>query len=244
MKHLDLTFANPAANLACDEALLDACDEEAGEEILRFWEPDLPFVVLGYANRAAEEADLEACRARNVPVLRRCSGGGAVLQGPGCLNYSLVLRLDRHAEIETIPAANGYIMERQRETLARLLKIPVSVQGITDLSITRDGGAGGYVKFSGNAQRRKRQALLFHGTFLLNFDLDLIEKILRMPSQEPEYRQHRSHREFVDNARASAEAIKAALRKTWNASDAGDKAPVISAELLQKYESEAWNFKF
>jgi lipoate-protein ligase A len=37
-------------------------------------------------------------------------------------------------------------------------------------------------KFSGNAQRRKRDFLIFHGTFLLNFDLQLIAKYLCRPS--------------------------------------------------------------
>jgi lipoate---protein ligase len=246
MKYLDLTFATPAANLACDEALLDACDEQPSEEILRFWEPVRHFVVLGYANRAAAEADLDACRARQIPVHRRCSGGGTVLQGPGCLNYSLVLRLDRHSELETIPAANRYIMERQRQSLEGLMKSPISIQGITDLSFFagKDANTGGLVKFSGNAQRRKRHALLFHGTFLLDFDIDLIQQILPMPSREPEYRQHRPHRQFLDNLRVSAAAIKAALRETWAAVEEEDRAPEIPSSLLQKYGSEEWNFKF
>ena len=37
MKQLDLTLPSPAENLACDEALLDWCEENGGEEILRFW---------------------------------------------------------------------------------------------------------------------------------------------------------------------------------------------------------------
>jgi len=36
MRHLDLTLASAAANLACDEALLDACDDGSGPEVLRF----------------------------------------------------------------------------------------------------------------------------------------------------------------------------------------------------------------
>ena len=93
MKLLDLTLPSPAENLACDEALLDACDENGGEEILRFWEAREPFVVVGYANKVATEVNLDACAAKKLPVFRRCSGGGTVLQGPGCLNYALILRI-------------------------------------------------------------------------------------------------------------------------------------------------------
>jgi len=62
MKHLDLTLATPAENLACDEALLDWCEEgHRADEILRFWEAKEYFVVIGYANKAATEANLSAC---------------------------------------------------------------------------------------------------------------------------------------------------------------------------------------
>ena len=47
MKWIDLTYDSPAENLACDEALLDHCEEGGEGEILRFWEPSAFFVVLG-----------------------------------------------------------------------------------------------------------------------------------------------------------------------------------------------------
>ena len=48
-------------------------------------------VVIGRSSRTADEVDLEYCRAEGIPVLRRCSGGAAVVVGPGCLMYSVVL---------------------------------------------------------------------------------------------------------------------------------------------------------
>src|SRR4051812_5944279 len=90
---LDLTLPSPAENLACEEVLLDLCEAGGWGGLLRFWEPTEYFVVLGYANKAALEVDLEACQKQEVPIFRRCTGGGAVVQGPGCLNYSLVLRI-------------------------------------------------------------------------------------------------------------------------------------------------------
>ena len=153
MEYLDLTMPSAAANLACDEALLDACDQETGPEVLRFWEPRECFVVVGYANEAAREVRLEACRRAGIDVFRRCSGGGAVVQGPGCLNYTLVLNITHGGALDTIPAANRHIMERHRRVLCALLDRPVEVQGFTDLTV-------GQRKFSGNAQRRKRRALM------------------------------------------------------------------------------------
>src|ERR1700685_1591535 len=97
MKFLDLSFPSPAENLACDEALLDWREENGGEEILRFWEAPETFVVVGYANKIAAEVNVAACEAREIPIFRRCSGGGTVLQGPGCLNYTLILRITENS---------------------------------------------------------------------------------------------------------------------------------------------------
>src|SRR5258707_7379374 len=91
MKYLDRTFPTPQENLACDEALLDWCEEGFPDEILRFWEPRQPFAVLGYSNKARSEVNTDSCKKLGLPVLRRCSGGGALLQRPSRLHYSLLI---------------------------------------------------------------------------------------------------------------------------------------------------------
>ena len=237
MKYLDLTLPAPSANLACDEALLDGCDAGTGAEMLRFWEPRHYFVVLGYGNRAESEVNLAACRKENIGVYRRCSGGGTVLQGPGCLNYSLILNMEGNPALQTIASAGRHIMERQRRAVEGVLGRAVSVSGITDLSL--DGK-----KFSGNAQRRKRRALLFHGVFLLRLDVSLMLKVLPMPSRQPDYRQNRAHGEFLTNLDVAASVIKGALREEWDAEESTEDAPVIPEALQQKYVSEEWNRKF
>jgi lipoate-protein ligase A len=237
MKCLDLTLPTPAANLACDEALLDACEEQQGGEVLRFWEPRDYFVVAGYSNHLALEVNGEACRREKVGMYRRCSGGGAVLQGPGCLNYSLILKIDGNDSLQNITAANCHIMGRHKDTLTSLLGRPVRVQGHTDLAL--DG-----LKFSGNAQRRKRHALIFHGTFLVNFDINLIEKFLPMPSRQPEYRQGRSHGLFLMNLPVSVDEIKQALRKGWSAETPLEALPDYEKLIAEKYSRDEWNLKF
>ncbi len=208
MKFLDLTFSTPEENLACDEASLDACEAGQNEEVLRFWESPSYFIVLGYSNKAETEVNLEACKHGGVPVLRRSSGGGTVLQGPGCLNYSLVLKIQHSADCATITGANAFIMKKHRDALQKLLGREVTIAGHTDLAL-------GLLKFSGNAQRRKRNFFLFHGTFLLDFDLAMMEKFLALPSREPDYRQKRSHLDFLTNLNVPADAIKSVLKTVW-----------------------------
>jgi lipoate---protein ligase len=237
MKLLDLTLPTPAENLALDEALLDACDSGQGGEVLRFWESPQYFVVVGYANKIDVEVNRPACEAAGVPILRRCSGGGTVVQGAGCFNYSLILRIADHPQLETIPQTNCFIMNRQAAALRTIVDGNIEVRGHTDLALDN-------IKFSGNAQRRKREALIFHGTFLLNFDLSLAEKLLRMPSKEPDYRQNRSHLQFLTNLLISKEKVKAAVQKVWAAEGGLEAIPSVTSLVEQKYGRNDWNFKF
>lgn len=236
---LDAAFPTPEENLACDEALLDACEAaEIEGELLRFWESPEYFVVLGYTGKIAEEADEPACRQRHIPILRRCSGGGTVVQGPGCLNYSLILRIN-NSSVAGITETNRYVMSRNADTLSRVLGVPVERQGHTDLTV-------GNKKFSGNAQRRRQKYLLFHGTFLIDFDLPLIQRVLRPPPKQPDYREQRPHNEFVMNLDANAHEVKSALTGAWRATEECTALPRQRMKRLieTKYLCEEWNRKF
>jgi lipoate-protein ligase A len=238
MKYLDRTLRTPQENLAGDEALLDWCEEGSTDEILRFWEPRQHFIVLGYSNRTHTEVNLDSCKILGVPVLRRCSGGGTVLQGPGCLNYALILKIHSDLPLANIAEANAFIMNRNRNALNTLLDGKVLIQGHTDLTLQG-------LKFSGNSQRRKRRFLLFHGSFLLNLDLTLVEQVLQMPSKQPPYRRRRAHKDFLTNLNLPANDIKEAMKRVWNARDTLEEIPKKRVEQLvrEKYATDLWNLK-
>jgi lipoate-protein ligase A len=239
MKYLPVTLPSPEENLACDEALLEAVETGSSDEVLRTWGATNFFVVVGYANRVETEVDTGFCRSHGVPVLRRCSGGGTVLQGPGCVNYSLVLRIPPSGPLTSITRTNEFIMERNRAALVPILGPELLVQGHTDL--TWQGR-----KFSGNAQKRKLKALLFHGTFLLGLDPAMIESTLRMPSKEPAYRESRRHSDFLMNVPTTEDQILRALSRTWKAEENSVEVPTgeIARLVQQKYGRPEWNSKF
>ena len=239
MKFLDLTLPTPQQNLACDEALLDWCGDGREQEILRFWEPQQHFIVLGYSNKTQSAVNLPACRRANIPILRRCSGGGAVLQGPGCLNYSLILKVEDSSPFKTIDGTTSWVMKRHQRALEPIFGSGIQIQGLSDLAL-------GPWKFSGNAQYRRRRLLLFHGAFLLALDIQLMENLLPVPSKAPPYRDGRSHREFLTNLHLSAGVIKTAIRKSWNATSRLEDVPWEKIEALarERYSNDRWNFKF
>lgn len=223
---------NPIENLAYDDALLH---HPSSKGYLRFWESDTYFVVLGHGNALQKEVNVLECHRKNIPIYRRCSGGGTVIQGPGCLNYALVLPIE--APFHTISSTTCTILRKQANALRTALP-DVSVKGVSDLCIDT-------LKFSGNAQRRIKEKLLFHGTFLYNFDLEVIGDLLSHPSIEPDYRQKRTHLDFVRNIPLSKSTIIQSLEKEWETTP--NQAPQhlnTLHSIIEKYRSSSWIEKF
>jgi len=233
----DLTLETPAENVALDEALLD--EAEASEEpweCLRLWESTRPMVVVGRSSQAAVEVNLDACQRRKTAVLRRTSGGAAIVAARGCLMYALVLSYRARPELRSLDAAHRFVLESMIAAL-RQLAPGAARRGTSDLAI-------GDLKFSGNSVRCKRNTLLYHGTILYDFDLSLIGELLSMPPRQPDYRQGRPHEAFVTNLPASREAIREALVAAWHADATTDWPRERLRELVEgRYSKDEWNFQ-
>jgi lipoate-protein ligase A len=239
MKYLDLSFADPAANLACDEALLDLFETgKRSDEILRVWESPIYFIVLGHSNRWSSEISCSAALGQKIALLRRVSGGGAVVQGPGCLNYALVLDSQRR-DLANVRETFRHVLRRHAGVVESLSGMEASIQGISDL--TANGR-----KFSGNAQYRKSRFVLVHGTFLLNFELSLIAQCLKIPPRQPDYRRNRPHLEFIANLNIEAARLRDALRIAWRAEEPFIAIPLRRIRTLmdQRYNQDTWTRKF
>jgi lipoate-protein ligase A len=233
---LRLSRSVPAENLALDEVLLESVCSRTRGGILRLWESPVPFVVLGISQRIADETDEAACAADGVPVLRRCSAGGCVLQGPGSLNFTLALRLDEHPGAASLHASYRYILEPLCRALAAR-GAAAEIAGLSDLAI-------GGLKVSGNAQRRKREAILHHGTLLYRPDYAGMARWLREPAERPDYRGARDHREFVGALPLERGALETCAGEAFGAVH---ETTVTEAELdemhalaAEKYATEAW----
>jgi lipoate-protein ligase A len=234
----DLSLATPAENLALDEALLLHVDGDPSHGILRTWGAPSYFVVVGRSNAVATEVNVDQCRAEHVPILRRSSGGGAVVIGPGCLAYALALPLTDAHRAGGVTTVTRTVMETIASGLS--LAIPgVFVCGTSDLVINNR-------KFSGNAQRWLRQTVLHHGTILFDFDLPRIGRLLKPPTRQPDYRLRRSHGDFVTNVPTQRDSLLELLVAAWN----GRKS-TCTAEMLEKasalaqsrYARDDWNLE-
>ena len=160
-----------------------------GGERLLIWEAAHPAVVLPRNGAADAWANLDACAVRDIPILRRDSGGGAVVLGPGCLSVALFLSLDARPALVDVAGSYATLLGAIADTLA----IPDVTIHSTDLALENR-------KFAGHAQRRLRHTLLHHGTILYGFDLGLINTLLPEPPRRPDWRASRRHGEFLTNS--------------------------------------------
>jgi lipoate-protein ligase A len=253
-----LTFsaASPAEDLALEEAIQEALEKGAAPPTWRIWAARRPAIVLGTGQRASLEINPAAAAAENIPILRRHSGGGAVLIGPGVWQYSAFLPFAELPGSETI---SGAMRSALRPVLHVLCAWGASVrlEGLSDVAVNE--GEAGFRKIAGNAQARKRVSVLVHGTLLADPDWRLLSALLRFPSAAPEYRAGREHREFLvgltelrpdSSFTTFGERLTAAIclsfpNQEWHC--ANEPAPEewrrAQELVMEKYGSPAWNLR-
>ncbi len=170
------------ANMALDEALLDHAAGSPGAALLRTYGWIEPTLSLGYF-QALEEAIAQP-RWRDVPVVRRPTGGGAIWHDRE-LTYALVLPADHpharpsrvlyqcvHLAIATVLRGHGVDARRRADTQVDLVQPRHRSTGSTrPLLCFTDGDPEDLIvdgrKVVGSAQRRRQQAILQHGSLLL-----------------------------------------------------------------------------
>lgn len=221
----DLSLKTPQENILYDDVLLALAEEGRRGEVLRFWEASQPFIVLGRVSKMEEDVNLQAALEDGVPVVRRSSGGGTVVQGKGCLNYSLILSKEEHLQIVDLKRSYEFILGRVVEAFGRL-GVNAAFHPISDIALV-----GNQRKISGNAQRRLRKFILHHGTLLYDFDLALIERYLAFPKSVPEYRRGRAHLDFTANISVPPERLK---KEIGNVFEADNEEPFLTIDEKNK----------
>jgi lipoate-protein ligase A len=238
VRRLDLTCETPEENLALDEALLEQAEQSGRPaEVLRIWEPAQQFVVVGRSSRIDAEVNRDICRQRGIPILRRASGGTAIVTGPGCLMYAVVLSHELRPHLRAIDETHRFVLTRLAEAFGRRLP-GIAHQGTSDLTLEDR-------KFSGNSMRAKREHLLYHGTLLYDFPLELIGQCLPAPPRQPDYRQARHHDQFVGNLPLTASDLRAALIEAFDAHEPLLDWPAASTRQLaaEKYSRPEWIYQ-
>lgn len=187
----------PAETLAWSETRLERI--EAGKPVFAPWLPSGLTAAVGISQTPDRELYVDTLRQEGVTLLRRQSGGGAVLLHPGVLCWESM------ADIQDIERLGGKGADIRQSyavlcqpvlTALRSLGVDAFQAGICDISVRVDAIDGDIRKVAGTAQLRRRSKVLVHGSLLVSPDLPLMERCLRFPSEQPDYRQGRSHSDF------------------------------------------------
>jgi len=203
--------------LARDWNLFQEVERGSAGAQARCWENHTAAVVIGRHGNVETDVIHEACCADGVPIVRRFSGGGAVVLGRGCLNYAVALPTGSHPEFSDVAASIQIVLGAIVESLD---VAGLTIGGEADLVLKRR-------KISGNAQRRGRCALIQHGTLLYDFDAGLATRYLREPPRRPPYRGARRHAEFLGNLPLPLDEIRTRLTRAWLSLGAVDTSNLL-----------------
>ncbi len=161
--------------MAIDKAILVLNSKGRVPPTVRFYGWSPPAISIGYFQSLVDEVDIQACEQLGVDYVRRITGGGAVFHEKE-LTYSIVIP-EAHPEIpKNIIESYGRICGAVMKGLD-LLGIDSEYAPINDI-VT--GGR----KISGNAQTRKFETVLQHGTVLLDVDVDTMFSLLKVPNEK------------------------------------------------------------
>ena len=228
---LNTGVADGATNMAVDEAILEAVAAGQSLPTLRFyaWRP--PCLSVGYAQAVQDEVDLDACRVRGIDLVRRPTGGRAILHIDE-LTYSIVAP-------QSDPRVAGGIVESYRRLCQGLLvglrtlgldvvqagRKPPGAEALSaacfdapsDYEITVGGR-----KLVGSAQARRRGMVLQHGALPLMGDVTRIVDVLNLSDDEREA--------FRVALRARAITLEAALGRAISSDGSTELAEVLARD--------------
>ncbi len=249
-RFVDTGARDGASNMALDEALLVMHEAGATLPTLRVYGWCQPTLSLGYAQNARQEVDLAACHAQGVAVIRRPTGGRAVLHDQE-VTYSVVMPLTLADGPHTI--TEHYLHLARPQIRATPTRAPASPACFAALSRYELSVAG--KKMVGSAQKRAQRALLQHGSIPLWMDRQRLFQCLRVP---PEHRAELVQAAYttmgavneVAERPVSLAALHAALRQGFRTTFGVEliDMPIAPQEwrLAQhlratKYATDAWN---
>ncbi len=266
-RFVDTGARDAASNMALDEALLVMHEAGATLPTLRVYGWCQPTLSLGYAQNAHQEVDLAACHAQGVAVVRRPTGGRAVLHDQE-VTYSVVMPLALDDGPHTITEHYRRIGMALAAALQALglpvhlarpqvrtapTRAPASPACFAALSRYELSVAG--KKMVGSAQKHAQRALLQHGSIPLWMDRQRLFQCLRVL---PEHRAALVQAAYttmgavneVAEQPVSLAALHAALRQGFRTTFGVEliDMPISPEEwrLAQhlrttKYATDAWN---
>jgi len=190
-------------NMEFDLKILTSAEKGEIPPTLRFYRWNPPAVSFGSGQKPEEEADLGFCRQNGIDVVRRPSGGGAILHEDE-ITYSFTSRISEHPAFKDLLSSYYIIVEGLMEGLKKI-GVNAEIRG------GKSSGPERYTpcfalssrhdlvvnnkKIIGSAQRRKKNAFMQHGSIPISYNPQLVTGVFR------------NHQDFFDKATSITEIL-------------------------------------
>lgn len=174
------------------------------------WIPQHTVIVLGQSNKAEQSLNMQAVESDGIMVTKRPSGGESVILSPDTIVISVVFKAGGFEN------PSVYFRTMNQRIISVLLQAglqEVHQKGISDLSI-------GMKKILGSSIYRRQDKVLYHAVLNYAENPQRMERYLAHPQKEPDYRNGRSHQEFVTSlkeqgCRLSIAELRSALEAAF-----------------------------
>lgn len=163
---IDTDIGHPFYVTALDEAIAAARKNNVVPDTLHFYRREPPGISVGYF-QTVKDIDLELCRKHDVVVVRRTSGGGTIYTDKHQLIYALIMKTDMDAS-KLFQMICISIVEA-----LQILGVSAEYKKPNDVTVNDK-------KISGSAIIRKGDVTLVHGTIMIDCNLKLVRKLLKI----------------------------------------------------------------
>ncbi len=183
MKFVTNLSNNPYYNLAFEEYLFKNLPEN--EECVFLW-INSPAIIVGKNQNTIEEINQHFVLEKDIKVVRRVTGGGAVYHDFGNLNFSIIKNVEGKEKIDF-----------------SVINIPI-VKALEKFGINAKLSGRNYLtvegkKISGIAQSLHKRKVLNHGTILYDTDLSVLSQALNVKQDKIESKGVKSVKSRVTN---------------------------------------------
>jgi lipoate-protein ligase A len=180
--YIESKSSDPYYNLALEQFIFDKLDRKNSYFML--WQNDNA-VIVGKHQNTQEEINTVFVKEKNISVVRRLSGGGAVYHDLGNLNFTYIT----DAQVIDFPV----FCEPVRQAISSF-GVPVEFSGRNDMTVEGK-------KISGNAQYIKEGRIMHHGTILYDSELNMLSQALKPGDDKINSRSIKSIQSRVCNIR-------------------------------------------
>ena len=237
---IDRKETNPYFNIATEEYAF----HHFRENVFMLWQ-SMPCIVIGKHQNAYAEINHDYVKEKNIPVIRRISGGGTVYHDLGNLNYSLIIRGKKGKLVN---------YKRYTEPIIQVLKslgVDARLAGKSDIKINGE-------KISGNAEHLFKDRVLHHGTLLFSTCLGELHNALKPVTTIYSDKAVKSNRSTVTNIREhltdniNIDHFKSLLLKQIQSNNidcrmyslSNEDKKAINELVKKKYLSWDWNYGY